>query len=61
MTVPRQVLPRATYLVTRRCAQRQFLLGSLRIVEAFDRDFPALPRRRTSFSPGLLSVGALGL
>jgi putative transposase len=26
MTSPRQVLPGATYLVTRRCAQRQFLL-----------------------------------
>ncbi len=26
MTVPRQVLPGTTYLVTRRCAQRQFLL-----------------------------------
>jgi REP element-mobilizing transposase RayT len=26
MTAPRQVLPRTTYLVTRRCAQRQFLL-----------------------------------
>jgi REP element-mobilizing transposase RayT len=26
MTAPRQVLPGATYLVTRRCAQRQFLL-----------------------------------
>ncbi len=26
MTVPRQILPGTTYLVTRRCAQRQFLL-----------------------------------
>ncbi|HEY7725075.1 MAG TPA: hypothetical protein VH880_07070, partial [Anaeromyxobacteraceae bacterium] len=26
MTAPRQVLPGTTYLVTRRCAQRQFLL-----------------------------------
>jgi REP element-mobilizing transposase RayT len=26
MTAPRQVLPASTYLVTRRCAQRQFLL-----------------------------------
>ncbi|ACL67450.1 conserved hypothetical protein [Anaeromyxobacter dehalogenans 2CP-1] len=26
MTAPRQILPHATYLVTRRCAQRQFLL-----------------------------------
>ena len=26
MTAPRQVLPGATYLVTRRCVQRQFLL-----------------------------------
>ena len=31
MTVPRQVLPGATYLVTRRCAQRQFLLKPSRI------------------------------
>lgn len=27
MTVPRQVLPNDTYLVTRRCSQRQFLLA----------------------------------
>jgi REP element-mobilizing transposase RayT len=27
MTVPRQVLPGTTYLVTRRCAQREFLLS----------------------------------
>jgi putative transposase len=26
MTAPRQVLPGTTYLVTRRCSQRQFLL-----------------------------------
>lgn len=26
MTAPRQVLPGTTYLVTRRCAQRQFFL-----------------------------------
>jgi putative transposase len=26
MTAPRQVLPDTTYLITRRCAQRQFLL-----------------------------------
>ncbi|HET7754586.1 MAG TPA: transposase [Anaeromyxobacteraceae bacterium] len=26
MTVPRQILPGSTYLITRRCAQRQFLL-----------------------------------
>ena len=26
MTAPRQILAGATYLVTRRCAQRQFLL-----------------------------------
>lgn len=26
MTVPRCILPGTTYLVTRRCAQRQFLL-----------------------------------
>ena len=32
MTAPRQVLPGATYLVTRRCAQRQFLLRPSRII-----------------------------
>ena len=26
MSVPRQILPNATYMVTRRCTQRQFLL-----------------------------------
>jgi len=31
MTAPRQVLPGATYLVTRRCAQRQFLLRPSRV------------------------------
>ena len=32
MTVPRQVIPGATYLVTRRCTQRQFLLKPCKIV-----------------------------
>jgi REP element-mobilizing transposase RayT len=32
MTAPRQVLPGASYLVTRRCAQRQFLLRPSRAV-----------------------------
>ncbi|MBI5068860.1 MAG: transposase [Deltaproteobacteria bacterium] len=32
MTAPRQVLPGATYLVTRRCTQRQFLLRPGRLV-----------------------------
>lgn len=31
MTAPRQVLPGTTYLVTRRCAQRQFLLKPRRL------------------------------
>ncbi len=31
MSAPRQVLPGATYLVTRRCAQRQFLLRPSRV------------------------------
>jgi REP element-mobilizing transposase RayT len=36
MTAPRQILPGTTYLVTRRCAQRQFLLRPSRITnEAF--------------------------
>jgi REP element-mobilizing transposase RayT len=34
MTAPRQVLPGATYLVTRRCAQRQFLLKPSRTTNA---------------------------
>jgi REP element-mobilizing transposase RayT len=32
MTAPRQVLPGTTYLVTRRCTQRQFLLRPSRLV-----------------------------
>jgi len=32
MTAPRQVLPGATYLVTRRCSQRQFLLRPSQLV-----------------------------
>jgi REP element-mobilizing transposase RayT len=32
MTAPRQVIPGATYLVTRRCTQRQFLLKPCKIV-----------------------------
>ena len=32
MTAPRQVLPGTTYLVTRRCAQRQFLLRPSKLV-----------------------------
>ncbi len=32
MTTPRQVLPGATYLVTRRCSQRQFLLRPSKLV-----------------------------
>jgi putative transposase len=32
MTSPRRVLPRTTYLVTRRCAQRQFLLRPSKLV-----------------------------
>ncbi|GEJ58058.1 transposase [Anaeromyxobacter diazotrophicus] len=34
MTAPRQVLPGTTYLVTRRCAQRQFLLRPSRTINA---------------------------
>jgi len=34
MTAPRQVLPFATYLVTRRCAQRQFFLKPSRTTNA---------------------------
>jgi putative transposase len=32
MSAPRQILPGATYLVTRRCTQRQFLLRPSRVV-----------------------------
>ncbi len=32
MTAPRQILPDATYLVTRRCSQRQFLLRPSKMV-----------------------------
>ncbi|WP_176069060.1 transposase [Anaeromyxobacter diazotrophicus] len=34
MTAPRQVLPGTTYLITRRCAQRQFLLRPSKITNA---------------------------
>lgn len=34
MTAPRQVLPGASYLITRRCAQRQFLLKPSPVVTA---------------------------
>ena len=48
MTAPRQVLPGTTYLVTRRCAQRQFLLRPSKLVNeifSYARDRRAAVRR----------------
>ncbi len=46
MTVPRQVLPGTTYLVTRRCAQRQFLLKPSKITNDVFLYLLALGARR---------------
>jgi REP-associated tyrosine transposase len=46
MTAPRQVLPGATYLVTRRCAQRQFLLRPSRATDDVFRYLLAVAARR---------------
>jgi REP element-mobilizing transposase RayT len=46
MTAPRQVLPGATYLVTRRCVHRQFLLRPGRVTNDTFRFVLALAARR---------------
>ncbi len=46
MTAPRQVLPGATYLVTRRCTQRHFLLRPGRLVNEVFLFILALAARR---------------
>jgi putative transposase len=46
MTAPRQVLPGTTYLVTRRCAQRQFLLRPSKLTNQLFRYVLALAVRR---------------
>ncbi|NJD18423.1 MAG: hypothetical protein FIA95_03970 [Gemmatimonadetes bacterium] len=46
MTAPRQVLPGATYLVTRRCTQRQFLLRPGRLANDIFLYLLALAARR---------------
>jgi putative transposase len=46
MTAPRQVLPGATYLVTRRCTQRQFLLRPGKLVNEVFLFVLALAARR---------------
>ncbi len=46
MTVPRQVLPGTTYLVTRRCAQRQFLLKPSKVTNAVFLYLLAVAARR---------------
>jgi len=46
MTAPRQVLPGTTYLVTRRCAQRQFLLRPSRVTGEVFLYLLALAARR---------------
>lgn len=46
MTAPRQVLPGTTYLVTRRCAQRQFLLKPSKITSRIFLFVLALAARR---------------
>jgi REP element-mobilizing transposase RayT len=46
MTAPRQVLPGTTYLVTRRCAHRQYLLRPGRVTSEVFRYVLALAARR---------------
>ncbi len=46
MTAPRQVLPGTTYLVTRRCAQRQFLLKPTTLTTAILKFVLAVAARR---------------
>lgn len=46
MTAPRQILEGATYLVTRRCAQRQFLLTPTPLVNAILKYLLAVAARR---------------
>jgi REP element-mobilizing transposase RayT len=46
MTAPRQVLPGSTYLVTRRCTQRQFLLRPCETTNAIFRYVLAVAARR---------------
>lgn len=46
MTAPRQVLPGTTYLVTRRCAQRQFLLKPSRTTNAIFQYLLAVAAQR---------------
>ena len=46
MTAPRQVLPGTTYLVTRRCSQRQFLLRPSALTNAIFRYVLALAAHR---------------
>lgn len=50
MTAPRQVLPGTTYLVTRRCFQRQFLLKPSPITNAVFRYVLAVAARRFGVS-----------
>ncbi len=47
MTEPRQLLPGRTYLVTRRCTQRQYLLKPSRITNEIVRYCLALAAKRT--------------
>jgi REP element-mobilizing transposase RayT len=46
MTLPRQVLPGATYLVTRRCAQQEFLLKPTPLTTALFKYILAVAARR---------------
>jgi putative transposase len=46
MTAPRQVLPGTTYLVTRRCSQRQFLLRPSKLTNAIVGYLLAVAARR---------------
>lgn len=50
MTAPRQVLPGTTYLITRRCAQRQFLLRPSKTTNAIFLYVLAVAARRFSMS-----------
>jgi putative transposase len=49
MTAPRQILAGATYLVTRRCVQRQFLLRPSKTVNEVFRNVLAVATARFGF------------
>ncbi len=55
MTPPRQVLPGTTYLVTRRCAQREFLLKPSERTTAIFKYVPLDPTLAQQIAPRLMA------